>query len=241
MARRSAALRALTAIVTNAASASPYSEACSIVVAGSLVAQRAVDDHKVRRRSGRRRSGQQRLRSVIGRHRFQTILLRSGPQRARRPHIRRCQPFVPPIRRHRVGCGSRASLRKVVIGLPFAAAGQCRRLDQGCRLAAHEVGMPFCRRASRNNAAGRNTDGEDGFLLFRSGGMFNAAVQTQRRSDRAKPRRGCGILSRRIQRWRRSDLASSAVPSLALAAPPGQSFAPVAARASSPRRISRRA
>lgn len=31
------------------------------------------------------------------------------------------------------------------------------------------VGIPFCRRASRSSAAGRNTDGEDGFLLSNKG------------------------------------------------------------------------
>ena len=88
--------------------------------------------------------GQRRLRSVIGGNRFQTILLRSRPQKARRPHIRRCQPFVRPVRRHQVVCDSRANLRKVLIGLPFAAAVQCRHLDQGCRSAAHRCSInPF--------------------------------------------------------------------------------------------------
>ena len=164
------------------------------MVAGSLVAQGAVDDDKVGRRFRPERFGQRRSRSVIGGNRFQAILLRSGPQRARRPHIRRCQPFVRPVRRHRVVCDSRASLRKVLICLPFAAAVQCRRPDQGCRSAGTlTIGIPFCRRASRSSAAGRNTDGEDGFLLSSSGGMFNGAAQTQRHSGRARPRLGCGI------------------------------------------------
>src|SRR3954469_2751953 len=33
---------------------------------------------------------------------------------------------------------------------------------------------PFCRRASRNSAAGRNTDGADGFLFSSNGGIFNS-------------------------------------------------------------------
>ena len=44
---------------------------------------------------------------------------------------------------------------------------------------------PFCRRASRSSAAGRNTDGADGFLLSSSGGISkrsfkNSAVVIRR-------------------------------------------------------------
>jgi hypothetical protein len=56
------------------------------VVAGSLVAQaRSMTKYGS---VPLERFGQQRSRSVIGGNRFQAILLRSGPQRARRPHIR---------------------------------------------------------------------------------------------------------------------------------------------------------
>ena len=149
------------------------------MVAGPLVAQGAVDDDKIGRRSGRHDlagRGDAEQQTAAAREQF---FRDQDRERSADRAADNADDLAGQIRIHRVGYGSRATLERlrsaflaqpphdIAVGIEDADR---RHVDGG---------HPFCRRASRNSAAGRNTEGADGFLLSR------IAVIAQTRSNMA--------------------------------------------------------
>ena len=141
------------------------------MVAGPLIAQRAVDHDEVgrlpRRENLTRRGEANHELAPAGK---QLLSNKDGEGRTNDP-ANNSDTVAAEVERIEFGVIARPTCERLCRpGAPQRAHQVAIRVQNADR-GTSEVASPFCRRASRSRAAGANTDGMDVCLLSRMGGM----------------------------------------------------------------------